>query len=97
MTLLLWIARILILLLIIRFVVTMVRQAMQSARSKGAPQQRGRSGRQPERIGGTLVQDPHCGTYLPQDRAIMVVSGDSATYFCSTKCRDEFAARSRSA
>lgn len=91
MTLLLWIVRILVLLLIVRFVVTMVRQAMQSGRSKRAPQQGGRSGRQPERIGGTLVQDPHCGTYLPQDRAIAVASGGSTTYFCSTKCRDEWA------
>jgi uncharacterized protein len=92
--LLLWIVRLLVLLLIIRFVVGMVRQAMQSARAKGAPQQRGRSGRHPERLGGTLVQDPQCGTYLPKDWALTAGAGSATQYFCSDKCRDEWAGRS---
>jgi hypothetical protein len=68
-TLLFWILRLLVLLLIVRFVVTMIRQA--ALYSKGGPKPAaGRSKRQPERIGGTLVQDPQCGTYLPKERAI---------------------------
>jgi YHS domain-containing protein len=85
-TLLFWILRLLVLLLIVRFVVTMIRQA--ALYSKGGPKPAaGRSKRQPERIGGTLVQDPQCGTYLPKERAIAVTSGGSTQYFCSDKCR----------
>jgi uncharacterized protein len=91
-TLLLWIVRLLVLLLIVRFVVTMIRQA--ALYSKGGPKPTaGRSKRQPERIGGTLVQDPQCGTYLPKDRAIAVTSGGGIQYFCSDKCRDEWTAK----
>ncbi|HUL75113.1 MAG TPA: hypothetical protein VLT86_18510 [Vicinamibacterales bacterium] len=40
-----------------------------------------------ERSGGTLVRDPHCGTYLPATRALRVGMGASAQYFCSDDCR----------
>jgi len=46
-----------------------------------------------ERSGGTLVRDPHCGTYIPESRAIRVGSGDQTQYFCSTDCRDAYARR----
>lgn len=89
MTLLIWIVRLLVLLLIVRFVVTMIRQAALQA--KGGPKAAaGRSKRQAERIGGTLVQDPQCGTYLPKERALAVPSGSTTQYFCSDKCRDEW-------
>lgn len=87
--LLLWIVRLIVLILIIRFVVRMFSGAL--GRRAGVPRQ---PKRPPERIGGTLVQDPQCGTYLPQDRAITVVKGGSTAYFCSAKCRDEWASRS---
>ena len=48
--------------------------------------------RPPERLGGTLVRDPQCGTYVPESSAIRVGSGDRALYFCSTACRDAYAA-----
>lgn len=93
MALLLWILRLIVLLIIIRFVVVLVRQVMARSRTTGGGSSRPRAGRTPERIGGTLVQDPQCGTYLPQDRAIVVLRGGAATYFCSTRCRDEWAGR----
>lgn len=88
--LLLWIVRLIVLILIVRFVFRMFagvrgRQTGGAARQPKRPQ---------ERIGGTLVQDPQCGTYLPQDRAITVVKGGSTAYFCSTRCRDEWTSRS---
>lgn len=89
MTLMLWIVRLLILLIIIRFVVSLFRSATSAP--AGGP---GRSRkRPPERIGGTLVRDPQCGTYLPQDRAVSVVRNGTPTYFCSTRCRDEWSDR----
>jgi YHS domain-containing protein len=87
-TLILWFIRVLILLLIVRFVVTMVRQAM--ARRGGANPRERVPRRSPERIGGTLVQDPQCGTYLPRDRALEVTAGGTTHYFCSDRCRDEW-------
>lgn len=94
MTFVLWIVRILVILLIVRFLVTMVRQAVRHA-GGGAPPRGGRPKRQPERLGGTLVQDPQCGTYLPKERAIAAVSSDGTQYFCSDKCRDEWKASSQ--
>ena len=87
MALLLWILRVLVLLLIARFLVTMVRQAIRYAGGSSSSPGPVR-GRKPERIGGTLVQDPQCGTYIPQDRAIAHTSGGATIYFCSTTCRD---------
>lgn len=97
MTLLLWMFRILILLIVIRFIVVMVRSAMVAAGGGSAqgPARARRSKREPERIGGTLVRDPQCGTYLPEDRAITVRSGSSAHHFCSVACRDQWEARGR--
>jgi uncharacterized protein len=93
MALLIWIIRFIVLLIIIRFAVVFVRQMMGGARAAGGAARKPRAGRTPERIGGTLVQDPQCGTYLPQDRAIVVARGGETTYFCSTRCRDEWAGR----
>jgi hypothetical protein len=61
----------------------------------GAPA-RGRPAapRAEERAGGTLVRDPHCGTYIPESRAIRAGSGDQTVYFCSTACRDAYQSRS---
>jgi uncharacterized protein len=91
-TLMLWIVRAIILFIIIRFVVLMVRGALAGYGSNQAPGPgpRTRVRKQPERIGGTLVQDPECGTYLPVDRAITVHTGGGTHHFCSVACRDKW-------
>lgn len=38
--------------------------------------------------GGELVQDPHCGVYVPRETALRGADGG---YFCSETCRDAFA------
>ena len=86
MNLVSWIIRLVILLMIIRFVMSLFTGA--TSRRSAAP--RPNAKRPAERIGGTLVRDPQCGTYLPQDRAMMVLSSGTPHYFCSTKCRDEW-------
>lgn len=83
MTILLWIVRILVLLLLIRMVLRLVFP-------RGLPARRTRGGSL-ERSGGSLVRDPHCGTYVPQQGALSIGSGASAVYFCSAACRDAYA------
>lgn len=91
MAILIWLARAIVLLLILRF-------ALRLLFGTRAPN--GRAQRPPagpaERIGGELVRDPNCGTYIPKARAITVGTGDTARHFCSTTCRDAFEAKLRS-
>ena len=76
-----WIVRVLVILMILRIVSRWIWPL--------PPRQTGRvKARTRERLGGRLVRDPHCGTYLPVERAIRVGSGDAALHFCSTACRD---------
>jgi hypothetical protein len=39
--------------------------------------------------GGELVQDPHCGLYIPKQTAI---EGPGGRYFCSEACRNAYVA-----
>jgi len=49
-----------------------------------------------ERLGGELVRDPNCGTYIPKERAIAVGAGAGIKYFCSAVCRDAYEEKVRS-
>jgi uncharacterized protein len=62
---------------------------------EGASPSRGaRRGGPPER-GVQMVRDPVCGTFLPPSSAITLAErGGAVRYFCSEKCRNEYAARS---
>lgn len=86
MRVLLWVIRALAVLLLIRMIVNALfagrRRAPTAPRPPRAPQ---------ERSLGELVRDPNCGTYVAKASAIAVGSGDNARYFCSEKCRDEYA------
>jgi hypothetical protein len=82
---LLWIARAIILLLILRIVLRLLFGGGRIATSRPAP-----GGGSVERAGGELVRDPQCGTYIPKARAVVVGSGADTKYFCSTKCRDAY-------
>ena len=84
MGVLIWILRALAVLLLLRFVL----RALFGPRRTPGGGARTRGGAAPERLGGELVRDPHCGTYIPKSRAIVVGSGPDTQYFCSTKCRD---------
>ena len=78
---LLWAVRILIILLIIRIVLRwFATRQVASARRTRVP-----GG---ERIGGQLVRDPQCGTFVAESRAVKA-GGQS---FCSTDCRDRWIA-----
>ena len=84
MTVIIWIVRLLVLLLLIRLVMRLLFPPPADVRRQvpRAPA--------PERLGGALVRDPHCGTYIPKSSAVTTGSGASMLYFCSTECRDAF-------
>jgi len=85
-----WIARAIILLLILRWLLRLLfGGAGTMARRPAGP-----AGRPAERVGGELVRDPQCGTYVPKARAIAVGTGSGTIYFCSTTCKDAFDKRS---
>lgn len=83
MSLLFVIIRILVILLVIRYVLRVVATARIHASAKPRPPA--------VRKGGTLVRDPHCGTYLPESRAITAGRGAGVQHFCSAACRDAYA------
>jgi YHS domain-containing protein len=87
MTTLMWIVRILVILLLIRMALRLLfPRGLKSPRPSRGPELRS---------GGTLVRDPHCGTYLPQSRALTTGSGESTLYFCSAECRDAYTSAAR--
>lgn len=84
MTFLAWLIRLVIVAVVLRLVMRMFAGA-------GRPQAGPRAARKRvERAGGALVQDPQCGTYIPQSKAIALGRGADVKYFCSTSCRDQF-------
>ncbi len=42
-----------------------------------------------------LVEDPHCGTYIPLSGAYRETIDGKAVYFCSPKCLDEYRRKRR--
>ena len=76
---LLWIVRLLIVLIAVRFLVRMF-TGSQAVRQM------------PQRLGGQLVRDPQCGTYLPPARALTISRGGELLHFCSDRCRDAWTA-----
>jgi hypothetical protein len=90
MSVILWLLRALVILLVIRLVVSFIRGTLVTSRQRVV--RRGQAG-SPERIGGRLVQDPQCGTYIPEERAITYGRGDRAQHFCSEQCRDTWIAQ----
>jgi YHS domain-containing protein len=80
-----WILRLLLLLIVIRLVWRFIAGVMDgmnppspgSGKKKSVP----------------LVRDPVCGTYIVRDRALTLEAGKQIQYFCSERCRDEYARR----
>ena len=47
----------------------------------------------PPQRGVQMVRDPVCGTFVVPDQAFMVADGARRLYFCSSRCRDQYRAR----
>ena len=88
MRLLVWLLRIALLALLINF---LFRLFARVGRPRTAPAPR----KPAERLGGALVRDPQCGTYIPVSNAIRVGTGEATQYFCSDGCRAAWAAAHR--
>jgi YHS domain-containing protein len=82
MGLLLWILRVLVILLILRYVVALIRGMGAAPARRAAPR------RPIERTGGNLVRDPQCGTFVPEAGSLSIERAGSTWHFCSTTCRD---------
>jgi YHS domain-containing protein len=80
-----WIFRIFVILFIFRLIRNAFRPAPQPQRPAGTSRQN-----PPERLGGQLVRDPQCGTFVPLATSIQLASGKTTLYFCSTSCRDAY-------
>lgn len=80
-----WVVRALAILLLLRMVLRMLFGDRRPQKRPAGPQSRN-----PERLGGELVRDPQCGTYIPKTSAIVSGSGEAVQYFCSTTCRDAY-------
>jgi len=46
----------------------------------------------PKEVGGELLKDPVCGTYVSSNSAFKRTIAGKTLVFCSEKCRDRFAA-----
>ncbi|HEY2907553.1 MAG TPA: hypothetical protein VGJ29_16750 [Vicinamibacterales bacterium] len=55
----------------------------------------GARGEQTSRVrkGVQMARDPVCGTFVIPDAAVSIADGRLRVYFCSTKCRDQYRAR----
>ena len=95
-----WLLRGLLILLVIRAVMLLVggvlRGVMQAARlPDDEPAGRPRTGSRQSQ--GTLVQDPVCGTYVLQDRALTAAGAAGPVFFCSERCRSAYDPRATAA
>ena len=83
----------LIKLILIGFLAWWLYKGVRGLMAEGQPRQR--VNRRPEKdreVLDVMVQDPQCGTYLPQSEAITHWSKGKEYFFCSKQCRDDFRA-----
>ena len=78
------IVRIILILFIVRMIVMFFRGRIAAARRPPMP-----PSRTTERVGGDLVRDSQCGTYVPRVNAIGALVAGKMEYFCSATCRDK--------
>jgi hypothetical protein len=81
--------------IVLFFVIRMVLQTLGRGRrvQRGKPRSPEAQSHVPERLGGTLVRDPHCGTYILESTALQVRAGHETLHFCSAACRDAYRQR----
>ena len=81
-----WVLRLLVVVLIARAIWRFVAGVLDGMASPREPAASGRSG-----SAVPLAQDPVCGTYVVPSRAVTSGRGESVRYFCSERCRDQYA------
>lgn len=92
-----WLLRILLLFMLIRALMLLfgglVRGLMNAARLPDEDGGSAPAAGKVARSNGTLVQDPVCGTYVLQDRALVVNTSGGPAFFCSERCRSAYDAQ----
>ena len=81
-----WILLFIVVLLAVRAVGRFMGGLMQGVGSDAA---RARASDPPVK----MVKDPVCGTFVVPGKALSAVSAGATVWFCSQRCRDEFARR----
>ena len=84
-----WLLRLILLLVILRAIYMLLRGVW-----RGVVDAARVPGDEARPVKGTLVQDPVCGTFVVQERALSARSGGSTRYFCSEECRRTYEDRS---
>jgi YHS domain-containing protein len=79
----------LLLTLLVRAIGRLFDAFMQGLRGDVTPR---RGAGVPQR-GVQMARDPVCGTFVVPDNALMVSDGARRLYFCSSRCRDQYRAR----
>jgi hypothetical protein len=72
--------RIVVVLLIVRFVLRFVVAVVQGYQGAGAPRR--------EAPATEMVRDRVCDTFVPRSRALMAIVDGREQHFCSPECRD---------
>ena len=91
-----WLLRLLLLFMLVRALMLIVggliRGLIGAAQVPGEPRQ-GTGAGPVARSHGTLVQDPVCGTYILQERALAMKTAGGTAFFCSERCRSAYDAQ----
>ena len=91
-----WLLRLLLLFMLVRALMLIVggliRGLIGAAQVPGEPRQ-GTGAGSVARSHGTLVQDPVCGTYILQERALPMKTTGGTAFFCSERCRSAYDAQ----
>ena len=80
--------RLLLLLLLVVGTVWWISRTLLGPMRRSAPRPRGAA----TPVGGEMVRDRFCNTFLPRDRALSARVGAEEHYFCSERCRDGYLA-----
>ncbi|WP_291316616.1 YHS domain-containing protein [Desulfuromonas sp.] len=60
---------------------------------RSLPRRGGGPSRDKSPQGEDMVQDPHCGTYVPRGDSLTKTVRGKVFHFCSEECRDAFSGR----
>ena len=85
-----WALRFLLLLIVIRLIWRFLAGVIDGLTPPAA---RASGGAKRAKKSVPLVRDPICGTYVVRERALTLDTRHETQYFCSERCRDEYARR----
>ena len=76
-----WLIRVFVVVVVVRLAWSFFSEALEAR-----PKQRNTS----SSLGGRLMRDPVCGTFVDRTRALSVKGREGMQYFCSEECRAVF-------